>query len=136
MKGTLHAAILSEHTLQMRWKDGKDCDYKIVQTILKQPVGFALPKKSPWKEPISHLIRKYQENGFLDDTKSKYMAPKCFKEKAKEHQQFSLLYLSGACIMLVLGILFSSVLFSCEHLFSVCSRRWEENCTSSNDDDT
>ena len=127
--GKLQAAILSEQTLQKRWKHGLDCDLNIVQNILKQPIAFPLPKKSPWREPISHLIRKYQENGFLDDIKSKYMAAKCFKEKAHQPQQFSLLYLSGACIMLVLGILLSIALFNGEHLFSVCSRRWRGNAT-------
>ena len=122
-KGTLHAAIVSEDILKKGWKNSLHCDLRIAQNILKQPLALALPKKSPWREPISNLLRRYRENGFLDQMKSKYKASKCPEEKGHQPQQFSLLYLSCACIMLVLGVLLSIFLFNVEHLFNVYTKK-------------
>ena len=117
IKDTLQGAIMEESFLQTRWKIGLNCDFAIVQNILKQPLAFAVPKKSSWKEPLSNLIRKYQENGFLHNQKRKYMASECPTKMNQQPHQFSLLYLSGACIMLVLGILLSITVFTMECFF-------------------
>ena len=121
--GKLHAAIADQHNLLERWKNNHDCDLRIVKSILPQALSFALPKNSYWREPLSQLMRAYKSDGFLDSMKRKYMASTCQQKVSNQPNQFSILYLSGSCIMLVLGILLSAFLLLLEHVFNKCMRK-------------
>ena len=80
--------------------------------------GFALSKGSHWTEPINNFLRKYDENGKLADIKRKYFASQCKEKPAARPEQFDLLYLSGACALLAVGLIASLVVILVEHIIS------------------
>ena len=131
MKGELHAAIVEEGDLQTRWKSNLDCDLGIVQNIRQQSLAFALPKESHWKEPIDYKIRMYKENSFLENMKNRYLATKCPTKKTELPPQFSMLYLSGACILLLLGTITGILIFILEHILNRNIRRYATEKRSS-----
>ena len=98
------------------------CDIHVVEAIDTGFTAFALRKGSPWKESISNLIRKYKESDIIDNIEKKHSAAKCIHEK-ENHKQFGILYLSGACILLVFGVLISIVISFIEHLINALSKK-------------
>ena len=120
--GSLKAAIFSKLYFEHNWKANLLCDVQIADKILIDFLAFAVTKGSPWNAPISHLLRKYHGNGVLDNIKRKYFVDKCTKETSSK-KQFSIFYLSGACIMLVLGIIGSFVFFAMEHIINLCMNK-------------
>ena len=131
----LKAAISSKLYFEYKWKANHLCDMQIADKILSDFLAFAVTKGSPWNAPISHLLRKYHGNGVLDNIKRKYFVDKCTKETSSK-KQFSIFYLSGACIMLVLGIIGSFVFFAMEHMINLsvktCIRKRRSSYTISN----
>ena len=119
----LKAAISSVFYLEYKWKVNHLCDLQIADKILSDFFAFAVAKGSPWNAPISHLLRNYHGNGVLDNIKRKYFAKKCEKETSSKNQ-FSIFYLSGACIMLILGIIGSIVFFAMEHMINLCVKTY------------
>ena len=115
-KGTLHAYIVSETGLNFMWKSNMYCNIGTTGAVKTNFIGFALPKGSHWTEPISNLILKYHENGKLADIRHKYHASQCNKQSAAHPHQFDLLYLSGLCILLVVGLIVSFVIYLFEHI--------------------
>ena len=89
-----------------------------MQKIFEQSVAFAFQKGSRWKKVVSALIHQYKNNGLLDNIRRKYLASDCRKEDENQPIQFGILYLNGACIVLVFGIGFSILVFVCEHLIN------------------
>ena len=125
----LKAVIYNTAGLERNWKRNSLCDLQIASRISDDFLAFSVPKGSPWNAPLSHLIRKYQEHEILDGIKRKYFASKCTKEVSSQ-EQFSMLYLSGACIMLVLGIISSFVFFAMEHVINICLQRYRTRRSS------
>ena len=119
---TLKAFIYDKASLEFYWKRNSLCDIQIAGRISNDILAFAVPKGSPWNASISHLLRKYRDGGILDSMKRKYFAPKCTKETSSQ-KQFSILYLSGACIMLVLGVITSFLFFAMEHIINLCMKK-------------
>ena len=126
-EGMLHAVIVFGIDLSIGWKNNQLCNIKTVQKIIEQSVGFALSKESPWKEALSHQIRKYKINGILDNIKRKYMALHCTQKTSNQPKQFGILYLSGACMLLMIGIIVSLLFFAIEHVINACVKRFSSN---------
>ena len=124
-EGALKAIIYSKADIEYQWHRNLFCDIQIADRISNDVLTFAVTKGSHWNAPISHLLRKYQEKGILDNIKWKYFAPKCTK-RAPSQKQFSILYLSGACIMLVLGIIASMLFFAMEHIIKLCIKNYSK----------
>ena len=113
--GTLDAVIMSASTLTMLWNSYHDCDVQFEGTIVgSQAYAFAFPKDSDWNEPVSSLLHEYEEVGKLDDIQRKYLTSLCQKESQGVAAKFGLLYLSGACIMIVFGLILSTCVFILE----------------------
>ena len=128
-EGNLKAVIVDTPTLEYGWKNNTYCDLQVIETIYKQGAGFALKKGSPWSKAISHLILKYKNRDALNNIKIQYMAPKCSKEKSHQPKQFGIMYLSGASILLVIGIILSGVFFILEHVMHA----YVEKCLGNGD---
>ena len=126
-RGTLHAIFADRGDLQSRWKQNRNCDIQIVEDVYKLVAAFALKKGSIWNEVISTQIRKYKRDGVLDRIWEKYRAQHCKQQTEAQPNQFVLLYLSGACILLVMGTIFSGLLFVLEHVMSLCRKRFGRN---------
>ena len=122
-RGTLQAGILDESILQKQWKKGIGCEMGIVHAILEENMAFALPKNSPWTEPISDILLQYKANDFFENLMRKYLASKCLEKMEDKPTPFGGLYLSGACIMLVLGIFLSVGLLLLEYVLKMCVKR-------------
>ena len=120
-KGFLDAVIIEKSALQLNWKHELYCDVKIVESVYEISIAFALRKGSHWNEPISRLIGKYKSRGLLDNLKRRYMVSHCIKEDTNQPKQFGILYLSGACILLILGFILSIVSFLFEKLINACA---------------
>ena len=117
--GTLDAVIMSASTLTMLWNSYHDCDVQFEGTIVgSQAYAFAFPKDSDWNEPVSSLLHEYEEVGKLDDIQRKYLTSLCQKESQGVAAKFGLLYLSGACIMIVFGLILSTCVFVLELIFA------------------
>ena len=125
--GYLHAIILEKMALEFGWKDSHYCNIKVVEEIYERSAAFALKKGSPWNGAISSLIRKYRDDGLMDEMKRKYMASKCTTTRKSHLKQFGILYLSGACIFVVLGVALSSVFFVMEHVIDSFVKRCRKN---------
>ena len=123
-QGDLHACIIHKVGIETGWKNNRFCDVQIVEHIRKEALAFALRKNSSWTEPISNLMREYKENGVLNQIKTRYMSSKCTLKIGDHPKQFSLLYLSGACIMLILGVIVSVIIFILEHIVNICAKRF------------
>ena len=125
-QGTLSAAIIDAVTLWWGLKDNRLCDIEIAINIQPKELGFVLPKGSAWNSPISYFLRKYKVNGVIENLKKKYISSKCTEKNENKPHQFSLLYLSGACTMLLVGIIVSGVVFSLEQLYVLRNKKREE----------
>ena len=75
-------------------------------------------KGSHWREPINNLILKYHENGKLAHIKQNYLASQCKKRPADQAMKFDLLYLSGVCVLLVVGVIISFFVILVEHIIA------------------
>ena len=117
-KGTLHAYIVAETGLKFMWKSNLYCDISIIGAAKSQYIGFAIPKGSHWREPINNLICKYHENGKIADITSEYLALQCKKQPVARPEQFDLLYLSGVCALLVVGLIVSFIVILLEHIIA------------------
>ena len=117
-KGAVHGAIIDTISLAEMWKNYRSCDVQFNDVISPDNFAFPLTKGSEWKEPLSYLIRKYQESGKLDAIERKWLASKCPTQTIDLPEKFGLLYLSGACIMIVFGLLLSGAVFILEHIYS------------------
>ena len=94
--------------------------------LMVEGYGFAFHKDSPWTERISDEILRFRESGLIDQLREKWLSSRC--EKIHSHstgvaRQFDVIYLSGACAFLVIGTIFSMLLFCLEH-FVGKNRSW------------
>ena len=124
-QGTLSAAIIDEVTLWWGWKDNRHCDIDIAASIQTKEMGFALTKGSAWNAPVSYYIRKYKINGVLENLRGKYIATKCTLKSENKPNQLSLVYLSGAFTMLLLGVFVSGLLLILEQIYVLCNKKRE-----------
>ena len=118
-RGTLRAVIINKIALAWGWKINSNCDIHVAQVLRKDVLGFATTKGSRWTEPISYFMRKYKTNHVLHNILRKYLAPACKEHDHGEPLQFNMLYLSGAFILLVMGILFSGTALIFEHVYNL-----------------
>ena len=131
-KGKLQAFIVDGTSLSMGWKNNKYCSTQIVDIVYTQEWAFAVQKGSRWNEVLSALIRKYRENGVIDTLERKHLGSHCAKEGSSQ-PQFGILYLGGACGMLVLGIILSLCFFILEHAIYLCAKKFPRNIASSDE---
>ena len=117
--GQLHAIIIERIYLEAGWTDGKFCDIQVVENIGKMSETFILKKGSLWNEAISNLMLKYRENGLLNEIRRKHMAKHCETRDTTLPHQFSIRYLSAACVMLLDGIILSVVCLVVEYVIKV-----------------
>ena len=132
MEGSLSGAIIDDVTLWWGWKNNRYCDVEIAANILTRAMGFALPKGSSWNAPISYFLRKYEGNGELEKMSKKYMSSKCSNKSENKPKQFNLLYLSGACILLFIGVFVSCIVFCLEQLYIKLHTKRRQNVTGNN----
>ena len=123
-RGTLHAIIADKSYLQSRWKQNEYCDIEIVDDVYNFGAAFALRKGSMWNDIISTLIRKYKSNGILGHITRLYRALHCQQQTKAQPDQFGVLYLSGACMLLVMGTIFSGLFFVLEHVLIACVKKF------------
>ena len=119
----LHAAINLKAILKLRRKRNLLCDIEIADSIFEDMFAFAVTKGSLWNEPIFDLLRMYKVKGTLDNIERKHMVEKSAKESSSQPKHSNLFYLSGACTMLVLGMVCSIVFFTAEHVISMCMNK-------------
>ena len=115
--GSCHAIITNTLSLAMMWRSHDGCDIQFEEVISQDPLAFVLTKGSYWKNSISTLIQIYMESGKLVSLEHKWLASKCDSHIVDISQKFGMLYLSGACSMIVLGVLLSGVVFIFEHIY-------------------
>ena len=127
--GDLDAAILDWSSLAFGWKNGHYCDLHIVEHIYTRSCAFALKKGSPWNEAISTLMRNYKLNGVMNHLRSQHMSPKCTEKEINQPKNFDILYLSGPCIMLVLGVILGATFLVIERIIDARVTRFEPNQT-------
>ena len=127
-KGKLQAIIIPDKYLSKAWRESKNCDIqKAGKGFISEEWAFALPKGSQWKQPISSYLREYKEYGLISDIERNWMSGTCTnedKDAMASAEQYSLLYLSGACCMLLGGLVLSVVIFisACAHSALICCR--------------
>ena len=115
------------------WKANLYCDIGTLGAVKSNFIGFALTKGSHWIEPINNVIRKYHENGKLADIRRKYHATQCKKQSSAHPPQFDLLYLSGLCALLVVGLIVSFIVILLEHIIAkLCNVHIRERRSSYN----
>ena len=125
-EGKLEAIIIGHDSMMPRWRHNKYCNVKFAgQPIRSEHFGFALPKGSPWKEVISNRIMEYKENGFINQLESEWFSSSC-QQRNIESKKYDLIYLSGACIMLMIGILCSLMSFIVEKVVEKFGRRFRK----------
>ena len=117
-KGTMNAYIGGDTDLRLLLKSNLYCNIGIVGAVKSSYLGFALSKGSNWREPINNVIRKYHEHEKLADIQRKYLASKCKEQSAARPEQFDLLYLSGVCALLVVGLIVSFIVVLLEHVIA------------------
>ena len=116
-EGKLQAIIINTWMLMTWQKSHQACDIQFAgRFIHTENFGFALPKGSLWREPMSTQIRIYKENGVMRRLKNKWLPYKCKNIAEAEAKQFDLVYLSGACITLIMGIFLSFLIFITEFI--------------------
>ena len=114
--GTCQAIVTNTLALTIMRKMYDGCDIQFKEVITQDPMTFVLTKGSYWTSPISNLIQIYMESGKLASFEHKWLSSKC-AETVGISQKFGMLYLSGACCMIVFGVLVSGIVFILEHIY-------------------
>ncbi|XP_046641263.1 ionotropic receptor 93a-like [Daphnia pulicaria] len=99
--------------------------------FLSLPVTFALQKRSPYTETINRGLLDLQQTGLIDHWESWFrpMPRKCManvkkgdKKKETEHLPISLKNLTGAFVVLLVGLSISFLAFLVEQIASIAER--------------
>ena len=100
-----------------------DCKFQFAGSPLwTEQNSFAFSKGSSWVEPFSKLIRTYIEDGRLEALNKKWLKDRCnnFEETTLDQPQpFSFSYLSGAWLLMILGVLLSLTVLIVEHIVNL-----------------
>ena len=123
-KGNLGMIIIERKAFDMGRADAQYCDTQVLESIYQKTSAFAIRKGSPWNEAISNLISKYKDSGLMNNLENKYIASKCTHNIEHLPRQFGILYLSGACILLVFGVLLCIVFLCIEHFVYSIFKKW------------
>ena len=105
------------------WNKYDSCNIQYQGTIGHDILAFALEKASYWNEPISGLMLMYHESGQLAAIERKWFDSKCQAAPLDLPDSFGLVYLSGACSMIVMGFLLSVCVFILEHIYFAINKR-------------
>ena len=114
-RGSLQAVVIAQSSLSILWNMYDSCDIQYENTISHDQLAFSLKKGFHLKEEISALMRMYRENGKLDVIEKRWLTAKC-PQTTGVSQSFGMLYLSGACCMLLLGVILSGGVLIIEHV--------------------
>ena len=115
-KGTIHAIIANTISLTLMWNRHNGCDIQFEKVITHDHLAFAITKGPYWKAPMSNLIQMYIESGKLASFERKWLSSNCDVPRVDLSQKFGMLYLSGACCMIVFGVFISGVVFIFEYV--------------------
>ena len=123
--GSLDATIMSKWALNMEWRKPGSCNIQLAGKSFKfESYAFAAPRGSQWTAVISNLIRRFKENGMLNTLKKRWLTSLCLQADVSGVDQqapFDILYLSGACIMLLGGSIVSLLILGLERVWEIIS---------------
>ena len=116
--GKVQAIITMDTFLKKEWRASRSCNVqKAGKAFMTVEWAFVLPKDSQWNQPISALFREYKESDKLTKIEKLWLTGKCTDQERDASygaEQFGIRYLSGACSMLVVGLLLSIVILILE----------------------
>ena len=113
-------AFVHEHAfLSYHASKHTECGLRLTGEIIPQ-LGYAiaLPKGSPWKDPISKVILKLKEKEEIDDIYRRWISDVCIRNSTSTPMRYARLkmeYFGGLIFVLALFIIASLLLLGAEH---------------------